>query len=205
MLDTAFAHDCDLVEGGAYYVYDNRKSVMHHYESDHNVSGPYTLHGHAWGKLYRGALFEHLCFPEGYWYEDSLLSYLIFPNAKNVWVTGHMAYGYRINQAGIVKSSHGKPKSVDTYWITEELMAEHARAGLPADDAYFRYILLQIRLNQHRIADLPEEIQESVFVLTCDLFCTTYPADLDVSGNRTLIKALRTRDFGMYKMCCRLF
>lgn len=60
-----------------------------------------------------------------------------------------MAYGYRINQAGIVKSSHGKPKSVDTYWITEELMAEHARAGLPADDAYFRYILLQIRLNQH--------------------------------------------------------
>ena len=205
MLDTAFAHDCDLVEGGAYYVHDNRKSVMHRYESDHKVSDPYTLHGHAWGKLYRGALFEHLCFPEGYWYEDSLLSYLIFPNAKNVWVTGHMAYGYRINQAGIVKSSHGKPKSVDTYWITEELMAEHAQAGLPADDAYFRYILLQIRLNQHRIADLPENIQESVFVLTCDLFCNTFPADLDVSGNRTLIKALRTRDFGMYKMCCKLF
>ena len=205
MLDTAFAHDCDLVEGGAYYVYDNRKSVMHRYESDHKVSDPYTLHGHAWGKLYRGALFEHLCFPEGYWYEDSLLSFLIFPNAKNVWVTGHMAYGYRINQAGIVKSSHGKPKSVDTYWITEELMAEHAQAGLPADDAYFRYILLQIRLNQHRIADLPENIQESVFVLTCDLFCTTFPADLDVSGNRTLVKALRTRDFGMYKMCCKLF
>ena len=116
-----------------------------------------------------------------------------------------MAYGYRINQAGIVKSSHGKPKSVDTYWITEELMAEHAQAGLPADDAYFRYILLQIRLNQHRIADLPENIQESVFVLTCDLFCNTFPADMNVSGNRTLVKALRARDFGMYKMCCRLF
>ena len=178
---------------------------MHRYESDRKIPDPYTLHGHAWGKLYRGALFEHLCFPEGYWYEDSLLSYLIFPNVKNAWVTGHMVYGYRINQAGIVKSSHGKPKSVDTYWITEELMAEHAQAGLPADDAYFRYILLQIRLNQHRIADLPENIQESVFVLTCDLFCNTFPADLDVSGNRTLVKALRTRDFGMYKMCCKLF
>jgi glycosyltransferase involved in cell wall biosynthesis len=205
MLDTAFAHDCDLVEGGAYYVYDAKKSVMHRYGSDRKVSDPYTLHGHAWGKLYRGALFEHLCFPEGYWYEDSLLSYLIFPNAKNVWVTGHMAYGYRINQAGIVKSSHGKPKSVDTYWITEALMSEHAQAGLPADDAYFRYILLQIRLNQHRIADLPEEIQECVFVLTCDRFCDTFPTDLDVSGNRTLVKALRTRDFGMYKMCCKIF
>ena len=205
LLDTAFAHDCDLVEGGAYYVYDHGKAIMHRYKSDQKISSPYALHGQPWGKVYRGALFEHLCFPEGYWYEDSLLSYLIFPNAKNVWVTGHMAYGYRINQAGIVKSSHGKPKSVDTYWITEELMAEHARAGLPADGAYFRYILLQIRLNQHRIADLPENIQESVFVLTCDLFCNTFPADLDVSGNRTLVKALRTRDFGMYKMCCKLF
>lgn len=94
MLDTAFAHDCDLVEGGAYYVYDNRKSVMHRYESDHKVSDPYTLHGHAWGKLYRGALFEHLCFPEGYWYEDSLLSYLIFPNAKKR--LGHRTYGLRL-------------------------------------------------------------------------------------------------------------
>ena len=57
MLDTAFAHDCDLVECGAYYVYDAKKSVMHRYESDRKVSDPYTLHGHAWGKLYRGALF----------------------------------------------------------------------------------------------------------------------------------------------------
>ena len=84
-------------------------------------------------------------------------------------------------------------------------MSEHAQAGLPADDAYFRYILLQTRLNQHRIADLPEEIQECVFVLTCDRFCDTFPTDLDVSGNRTLVKALRTRDFGMYKMCCKIF
>ena len=205
MLDTAFAHDCDLVEGGAYYVYDDRKSVMHHYASDRRVPSAYELHGHPWGKLYRSSLFEHLRFPEGFWYEDSLLSYLIFPNVKEAWVAGHMVYGYRINQAGIVKSSHGKPKSVDTYWITEELMSEHAQAGLPADDAYYRYILLQIRLNQHRIAELPDRIQESVFVLTCDLFCNTFPTDMDVSGNRTLVKALRTRDFGTYKMCCRLF
>lgn len=205
MLDTAFAHDCDLVEGGAYYVYGDKKSVMHRYEADRRVSSAYELHGHAWGKLYRGALFAHLCFPEGFWYEDSLLSYLIFPNVKEVWVTGHMVYGYRINQAGIVKSSHGKPKSVDTYWITEALMAEHAQAGFPADEAYYRYILLQIRLNQHRIADLPEKIQECAFVLTCDLFCNTFPADIAISGNRTLVKSLRTRDFGMYKTCCRLF
>lgn len=34
LLDTAFAHDCDLVEGGAYYVYDHGKAIMHRYKSD---------------------------------------------------------------------------------------------------------------------------------------------------------------------------
>lgn len=205
MLNTAFRHDCDLVEGGAYYVTGSGRTVMHRYSADRKAADPYTLHGHAWGKLYRGSIFRQLCFPEGFWYEDSLLSYLIFPNVREAWVVGHMVYGYRVNESGIVRSSHGKPKSIDTYWITEELMAEHAQAGLPADAAYFRYILLQIRLNQHRVADLPERIQESVFVLTCDLFCSTFPTDLDAACSRTLIKALRTRDFGMYRCCCRIF
>lgn len=206
MLDTAFQFDCDLAEGGAYYVFGDRKTVMHRYASTRKVPNPYdVLHGHAWGKVYRGSLFEHLCFPEGYWYEDSLLSYLIFPKIGTACVTGQMVYGYRVNEAGIVRSSHGKPKSIDTYWITEELMSEHARAGFAADEVYFRYMLLQIRLNQHRVADLPEEIQESVFVLTCDLFCRTFPAEMNDRRNRVLIKALRTRDFGMYKMCCKIF
>lgn len=205
LLDTAFAHDCDLVESGAYYVHDSGKTVMHRYESDREVTDPYALHGHAWGKVYRGALFEKLCFPEGFWYEDSLLSYFIFPQAGKRWVCSSMVYGYRINEAGIVRSSHGKPKSIDTYWITEELMKERSQAGLPVDEGYFRYILLQLRLNQHRIADLPEKIQESAFVLSCGLFGSTFPYDPDPSWDRTLVRALRTRDFGMYKCCCRLF
>ena len=205
LLDTAFAHNCDLVEGGAYYVRGSGKTVMHQYESGRKVSDPYTFHGQPWGKVYRGALFQGLCFPEGFWYEDSLLSYFIFPQAGESWVCSRMVYGYRVNEAGIVRSSHGKPKSIDTYWITEELMQERDKAGLPVDAGYFRYILLQLRLNQHRVADLPDGIQESVFVLSCDLFCSTFPYDLDPSWDRTLVRALRTRDFGMYKCCCRLF
>ena len=116
-----------------------------------------------------------------------------------------MVYVYRINPAGIVKTSHGKPKSVDTYYITEALLSQRAQRGLSPDEAFFRSFLLQVRLNQHRVADLPESIQESIFVLTCDLFRDTFPSERYDRKNTALLRALRTRDFGMYRACCRIF
>lgn len=203
-LDTAFQYDCDIVEGSAYYVFDDRQTIMHQYDCVKKLGNPFDLHGHAWGKVYKGQIFENLCFPEGYWYEDSVLSYLIFPAVTTVYGIPQITYGYRINQSGIVKISHGKPKSIDTYWITEQLMEEHALAGLPADADFFQYMLLQIRLNQHRVADLSLEIQESVFIQTCELLDRYFP-DSAYTGERNLINALKAKDFGRFRMCCKIF
>lgn len=205
LLHTAFRFDCDLVEGSAYYVFDDHQTVMHRYPASGPIPSPMdVLHGHAWGKVYKASLFQNLCFPEGYWYEDSLLSYLIFPRLRSAGVASEMVYGYRINQAGIVKASQGKPKAVDTFYITEELIAAHDQAGLPVDDAYLRYLLHQFRLNQFRLADLPVEIQESVFVLACGLYERIFPADWTDRRNCALIRALKRRDFGAFRMCCKL-
>lgn len=205
LLDTAFAQDADLVEGGANYVFADRQEIAHSYPAAKQVANPYTLHGHAWGKVYRAEIFETLCFPEGFWYEDSLLSYLIFPAVKRAFLCPHICYGYRINESGIVKTSQGKPRAVETYWITEQLMAEHAEAGLPFDEAFYEYLLLQSRLNQLRVADLDPQIQESVFILTCGLMERYFPAALPFSGQKNIRKALQSRDFGMFKMCCKFF
>lgn len=205
LLDTAFQFDCDIVEGGAYYVFENRREIMHRYDAVKQILNPHDLHGHAWGKVYKAQIFEKLCFPEGFWYEDSLLSYLIFPAVTSAYVCPHICYGYRVNEEGIVRSSHGKPKAIDTYWITEQLLYEHSQAGLSFDAVFFDYMLLQLRLNQHRVADLEETIQESVFVLTCELMERFFPADFPECGQNTLVKALKTRDFGMFKMCCKIF
>ena len=206
LMDTAMAHDCDLVEGGAYYLFDDRKTVMHHYEQDRKVENPFAqLHGHAWGKLYKRELFAKLCFPEGYWYEDSILSFLVFYMAKNIYFSQQMAYGYRINESGIVKSSVGKPRAVETYWITEMLLEERSGRGLPMDAAFFQFLLLQIRLNQLRVSNLSEEVQEAVFVLTCELLRTYFDSEAMTGKEKNLVKALKTKDFGMFLMCCNFF
>lgn len=205
MLDTAFDHDCDLVEGSACYLFENRQEIMHRFPGSAKAEDPYTtLHGHAWGKLYRAELFADLCFPEGFWYEDSIMTFLIFPQLKNAWVTDQLCYGYRINQAGIVRSSHGKPRSVETYWLTEQLMEAYAAAGFPVTQEYFRSILHQFRLNQHRVSDLSKEIQESVFVLSCDLLARWFPEDMTDKQYRQLLKTLHSRDFGAFRICCKL-
>lgn len=204
LLDTAYAQDADLVEGGAEYVFDNRQETAHSYSAAAPAENPFRLHGHAWGKVYKAELFENLIFPEGFWYEDSLLSYLIFPALQNPWVCPHNCYGYRINESGIVKTSVGKPRAVETYWITELLLEEHAAAKLPFDARFFEYLLLQARLNHLRLSDLPEAVQESAFVLTCDLLDHYFPG-ATLPGQNALQKALKSRDFGMFKMCCKFF
>lgn len=206
MLDTAFRYDCDLVEGGACYLRSSGLTVMHRYDRDLAVENPYQqLHGHAWGKLYKRELLETLCFPEGYWYEDSVLSFLVFSLAKRIYVSSQMAYAYRINEAGIVKTSVGKPRAVETYWITELLMEERAKRELPMDERFFSFMLLQIRLNQLRLEGLKDEVQEAVFVATCRLLETYFQESAMKGKEKNLIRALKTGDYGMFRMCCKFF
>lgn len=206
LLDTAFRHDCDVVEGGAYYLTETEKTIMYRYSQAEKISAPSSVfHGQPWAKVYKARLFESLCFPEGFWYEDSILSFFIWPAVQNAYVVPEMTYFYRRNQAGITATSKGKPKAIDTYWITETLMAERAQTGLPVDALYLEQILHQIHLNQHRVTALPAEIQESMFVLSCELIQRYFPPEVLAGTQSKLLKSLMTRDFGAFKMCCMIY
>lgn len=206
LLDAAMLHDCDVVEGGAYYLDSGNTTVMYRYASPEQIPSPAAVfHGQPWAKVYRAEIFRHLQFPEGFWYEDSILAFLVWPTVRSAWAVPEMAYVHRVNWAGITKTSQGKPKAVDTYWITEQLMAEHQSAGLPADAEYFQEFLNQVHLNHRRVTALPEEIQESMFVLSCELMTQYFSSEIIANARGNLAKSLRTRDFGMFKMYCRIF
>lgn len=202
-LNTAYRHSCDIVEAGMYYLSPNGKTPAYRHATAKQLSDSYMLQGYPCGKIFRADLFRAVCFPEGYWYEDSIISFLINPSAVVIWAIPELLYEYRVNQAGMTSTTHGKPKSIDTYWITELLMQAHRDTGLPDNEAYFRYILQQFRLNQHRISDLAEEIQESVFVLSCQLLNRWFPENWQDRKYRALLNAMRSRDFGAFRMCCR--
>ena len=159
------------------------------------------LKGFAGGKIFRAELFETVKFPEGFWFEDSVLSYIIFPAVKNAYVISNMVYIYRQHNESITHSFWDNPKRIDTYWITETLMREHRENGLPEDENYAEKCTHQFILNAKRIKNMPIEIQKSVFLLTCGLV-REYSIRPVLKKYIPLYKAINDMDFGKYRLYC---
>jgi len=205
LLSTAFDNDCDVVEGGAYLLCEDQTSIEFSYAQKQGLPSAHNkLHGQPWAKIYKAHLFEHLCYPEGFWYEDSILSFFIWPVAQRVFVIPEMVYYYRVNPTGISSNAYGKSKSIDTYWVTEQLTIEKSKTKLPFDDVAFKQFQTQIIINQHRASHMPLEIQESIFVLTRQLVLTYFPNDIIQNNKDILTKAILDNNFGVYKAYCRL-
>lgn len=204
LMETAYKYDCDYVEGGMYELLPTSIEQVYCYQSISKSVNPYeTFHGFACGKIIKAEKFQNMCFPTGFWYEDTIIPFLIWPQLKEGYTEPHMIYYYRQNPEGISAASHGKVKSIDTYWITEQLMKERAEYGLKNDDAFLKFMLHQIRINYFRTKKLDKKIQESIFVLTCKLMKESFPDSKKVY-QKNFQHALDTFDFGMYSICCSL-
>ena len=204
LLDTAYSHGSDYVEGGMYEFDDRHSEIIYRYQRAEQVLDVYgTFHGYACGKIFKSELFANLCLPAGFWYEDSIIAFLIWPRLSMGYTEPAMVYQYRQNQSGISASSHGKSKSVDTYWVTELLLEERQQCSLKNDVQFLNFMFHQIRLNRFRTERLDAKIQEAIFVLTCDLM-EQYFADVQSDREKNLQRSLRTRNYGMYKVCCFL-
>lgn len=66
-----FQYDAHVVAGNYRTVDKNGKVENHKKYSKQCIKAEGNLYGYPLGKVYKSELFEHLHFPDGYWYEDS--------------------------------------------------------------------------------------------------------------------------------------
>ncbi len=163
------------------------------------------LSGYVWGKLILSELFEMIKFPEKYWYEDTIMEFLVYPRCKKVVKYNKDVYVYRRNPNGITATSQGKNKAVDTYWITELMLADMRELGIEMTQPIYESILNQIAINYIRVSTLPDNVQLAVFMLTVELYkgLGVNYAVTDRFKN-ILEKALSLEDFNLYKQVCEL-
>lgn len=160
------------------------------------------LYGFPWGKIFKAELFSQIQFPERYWFEDTIMAFIIFPMCKKVATSSTLLYHYRINPQGISSTSRGNVKSLDTYWITEQLLADRVTLNLHNDKAFSEVMLGQIRMNNSRVKNLARlDIDRAVFILTADIW-NKYFHDMNISS--PLTRALTEYDFGKYKLLLEL-
>ena len=205
LLKRAYETGADIVDGGIIY-FDKKRIKDRKVDKDLNNVDPYNnIKGFTCGKIIKAELFKNISFPDGFWYEDSIMAYLLFPLVKSAAVVGEVVYCYRKNTSGISLSSRRKLKAIDTYWILEQMLEDQKTLGIKKSQEIYELVLGQICLNFRRTYCLGKEIRQSIFILSVNLLKNEFP---DYTTKKPefadLEKALRTNNYSLYNCFCSL-
>lgn len=135
---------------------------------------PYNEHstwitGYPCGKLFKRDLFKNIQFPEGYWFEDTLVCMVIDPLCKIKSTSDKLSFGYRMNMNSISHTYSGNPKGLDGVYVTLQLYKDRKVLNLSMSIADYEMILKQIITNHKRIMQLPKKIQNAAFIVHSEL------------------------------------
>lgn len=202
MIEIAFRTNADMVQGG-WYEFGNGRSV-------YQVPGQGEIatdtadgfSGYPWGKVYKYTVLEKFQFPEGYWFEDTPISFLLEALPLRFVLTDKVVYEYRINPNGITQKAAYSPKSVDSYWITEQCLENLSKFGLAYDQRAYEYFIKQVVTNYLRTRKMPQVIKKSIFVLTANCYEKFFKDKYTVSEieYKGLEKAIRRKSYIQYEL-----
>lgn len=197
LLKTAYEYDADIVQGGWEKFQDGKtlSTVRIPFNKDAE-----RIAGYPWGKIYRSELWRNIRFPEKYWYEDTVINMLIRPQCSRMVTIETIVYCYRINPAGITRSSIGKVKSLDTLYITKALIRDRIRLGLPMNEEALDDFFDQIRMNIRRTLPLRDPLlQKCMFDEHLGIYIDVFShIRTRKSRNRILERALKQGSFRKY-------
>lgn len=200
LLDAAYYNDADIVEGGFKILKNGKFSSRGHHNSIKTTKWVETFYGVPWGKVIKSSLFRDFHFPEGYWFEDTIMAMILYPKCKTFITIPNDVYIYRINPQGISSKSRGNVKSLDSLYVTIQLLEDEKELGIKVDQQLYDHFLHQVLNNQHRIYSLNSgEINKKVFLVSCRLYRQYFKAfSTDNPKLSGIENALKTVDYGNY-------
>lgn len=215
LLGTALQTDADIVQGGWQYMYENGElGPAQKYESCTYVGKSkldcFDLPGMPWGKIYKRELFEKTRFPANYTaFEDTIIQFLVFRNAKKIVSVEENVYYWRKNNKGITSRTQNNPKALQSYWIMEQLLYINSYFNYPDDDMYISSSVMQLtNYCYENVEGMTEEDKKLVFSACCELFkqyfgnCNLQSLPFAVRAGG---KALKKQRYDLWKAQGKLF
>ena len=203
LLTEAERFNADIVEGNFNY-YKGGKKKPGSIHSSGIVNKPIDeLRGFPWGKVIKSSFFDRYQFPEGFWFEDTIMSFLIYPQSMRVRTVENIVYNYRVNNQGITNTLFGKDKCIDTVWVLKEIVSSGELEKY--DRSVFQEIVLKhIMLSCNRCFGLDKKVRESVFVCLRQLYLDYFYCDaVSCKKDQEIRTALMNNDFGVYELVSR--
>ena len=200
LMENALENDADIVEG-SYFNFARNYRRNHIHKAGQMPA--MALWGGACGKAIRRELFENVGFPEGYWFEDSVMHQILYSEAANCRGISDMAFERRLNSESITHVSRGNVRSIDTVWVTLRLMQDRKTLGLKNNQAHYEYLLDLAELSQYRLEGLDEKIRKAAFGVFAAMIEENYAESATQrKEKRSLEAALKKRQYAGFKTYC---
>lgn len=203
LMDAAYKYNADIVEGNCIF-FNNAGDIIHRTNNANslgkNVSAN-EMFGQPWAKVCKAELFENVIFPKEYWFEDSVIAWYIYPSCDNKIKISDTVYYYRQNPQGYTSSAKNNPKSIESLWLTEEILDDLLGKQMLNDEIYELY-LNQVIVNMRRIRALGKNIEKSAFIISRNtLIRLNYDCKSKLPYKMKLLeKILKRGSYGGFKL-----
>ena len=120
LLDFAINNNCDIVQGGFFYTYNNRLTYNNEPETSLVLNREQAMEAlvknnfvknFAWGKLFKASIIKSTPFKKGVFFEDSYWKHLVINQISTYGIISTPLYYYRQRDNSI--SGQLSPKNID--------------------------------------------------------------------------------------------
>lgn len=163
--------------------------------------------GLPWCKVYKRGLWQNVRFFPGYWYEDTIIHFLLFSQCKKFSYIPEVCYEYRWYEKNFshVQGHSKNIKAIDRYWMLLALVKKYKELDLPLDGKFYTLLLKHLSAYYYStISQLDKNVIEALFILGCDLLEEYRPEEKVELPYvlRVTEKAMMGRDINLWKISC---
>lgn len=168
-----------------------------------NVASP-RITGFPCGKVLKTELFHRTQFPRGYWFEDTIVWMILEPLCEHKVSSDKLSFRYRMNPNSISHLYSKSLKSIDSLYVTLQLLKDRELLGLEFDQYQYDSLLYQLKLNFYRVNTLSSEIKQAVFFVQQDLIANKFAEWSTINPNVKPIEVfLRAGDYAGFELWCK--
>lgn len=197
LLDVAFQNDADCVQGSFDRFSESGIKTGRTYPNT-KADAKSNIAGFPWGKVFMSELWNGVCFPEKYWYEDTVIRNIVSFKIKVYHTISNIVYLYRKNTEGISVTSQGKPKSIDTLWVYFRCYKDQQTLGFKWEQSDFESLLRHTSLGEVRLSSLDIKIRKAAFTVWRH-FVIERSKEFSEPKDRNLLELEKSLLYGKYK------
>lgn len=199
LLNKAYENSACVVEGG-YEILSGGigRSILHQDKNVSELCG--ELWGFAWAKVFKAELFLDTSFPEGYWYEDTIVSYILYTKCVRAYTIKDVVYKYRNNIKGLSHIRGNDVKLLDSFWVLYYVIREMRARGIETTQRIYEAILLSMVTCCKRLIFMNDDIRKEVL----EAFSELLNRDFKDKKSKDLVlavfeKTVRNNDYRKFR------